>query len=71
VAGGDVPLRAQQAQNSLPINPAVWLVGFGLPLTVAVGWVLAWLVRLDVWLALFVAAVALAPTDAAPGVSRS
>ena len=47
----------------------VRLLGVGLPLTVAFGWVLAfWLVPgLDMWLALLVAA-ALAPTDAALGV---
>ncbi|GAA4737654.1 cation:proton antiporter [Actinomycetospora chibensis] len=47
----------------------VRLLGIGLPLSVALGWVLAlWLVPgLDVWLALLVAA-ALAPTDAALGV---
>ena len=66
-----LPCVHSKLKNSLPVNPAVWLLGFGIPLTVAFGWVLAWLVRLDVWLALFVAAAALAPTDAAPGVSRS
>ena len=47
----------------------VRLLGVGLPLTVAFGWVLAfWLVPgLDMWLALLVGA-ALAPTDAALGV---
>ena len=47
----------------------VRLLGIGLPLTVAFGWVLAfWLVPgLDMWLALLVGA-ALAPTDAALGV---
>ena len=47
----------------------VRLLGVGLPLTVALGWVLAfWLVPgLDMWLALLVGA-ALAPTDAALGV---
>ncbi|MDD7941615.1 cation:proton antiporter [Actinomycetospora lutea] len=47
----------------------VRLLGFGLPLTIVLGWVLAvWLLPgLDVWLALLVAA-ALAPTDAALGV---
>lgn len=47
----------------------VRLLGVGLPLTIALGWLLAlWLVPgLGVWLALLVAA-ALAPTDAALGV---
>jgi sodium/hydrogen antiporter len=47
----------------------VRLLGFGLPLTILLGWALAvWLLPgLDLWLALLVAA-ALAPTDAALGV---
>jgi len=47
----------------------VRLLGFGLPLTIVLGWALAiWILPgLDVWLALLVAA-ALAPTDAALGV---
>ena len=45
------------------------LLGIGLPLTVALGWLLAHLLfpQLDVWVALLVGA-ALAPTDAALGV---
>jgi NhaP-type Na+/H+ or K+/H+ antiporter len=51
------------------LGPYVRLLGFGLPLTIVLGWVLAiWLLPgLDVWLALLVGA-ALAPTDAALGV---
>ncbi len=51
------------------LGRCVRLLGVGLPLTVALGWVLAlWILPgLDVWLALLVGA-ALAPTDAALGV---
>ena len=51
------------------LGRCVRLLGFGLPLTILLGWALAvWLLPgLDLWLALLVAA-ALAPTDAALGV---
>jgi NhaP-type Na+/H+ or K+/H+ antiporter len=51
------------------LGRCVRLLGVGLPLTIALGWLLAiWILPgLDVWLALLVAA-ALAPTDAALGV---
>ncbi len=51
------------------LGRCVRLLGFGLPLTILLGWAVAvWLLPgLDLWLALLVAA-ALAPTDAALGV---
>jgi len=60
-------IRASDLRHDLGVY--VRLLGFGLPLTIVLGWALAtWLLPgLGVWLALLVAA-ALAPTDAALGV---
>ena len=60
-------IRVSDLRHDLGVY--VRLLGFGLPLTIVLGWALAtWLLPgLGVWLALLVAA-ALAPTDAALGV---
>ena len=61
--------RIRVADLRHDLGRCVRLLGFGLPLTILLGWALAvWLLPgLDLWLALLVAA-ALAPTDAALGV---
>lgn len=61
--------RIRVADLRQDLGRCVRLLGFGLPLTILLGWALAvWLLPgLDLWLALLVAA-ALAPTDAALGV---
>ncbi|WP_433781372.1 cation:proton antiporter [Actinomycetospora sp. CA-101289] len=61
--------RIRVSELRRDLGRCVRLLGFGLPLTILLGWALAvWLLSgLDLWLALLVAA-ALAPTDAALGV---
>lgn len=61
-------IRVQDLRRGLGLY--VRLLGIGLPLTVVLGWGLAWwlIPTLGIWLALLVGA-AVAPTDAALGVS--